>query len=59
LVIQVNGKVRATVSVPINISENEAKELALTQERIEAFLGDKTILKIIFIPARLINIVAS
>ncbi len=58
LVIQVNGKVRAIVSAPINISKEEAKELALSQERIKTFLGDKTLRKIIFIPDRLINIVA-
>ncbi len=57
LVIQVNGKVRAIVSAPININEKEAKELALSQERVKAFLGDKTLRKIIFIPGRLINIV--
>ncbi len=58
LVIQVNGKVRATVSAPIDITEEKAKELALSQERIKAFLGDKTPRKIIFVPRRLINIVA-
>jgi leucyl-tRNA synthetase len=57
LVIQVNGKVRATVSAPIDITEERAKELALSQERIKSFLSGKTPRKVIFIPHRLINIV--
>ena len=57
LVIQVNGKVRATVPVPAGITEEEAKELALSQERVKIFLGEKTPRKIIFIPGRLVNIV--
>ena len=57
LVIQVNGKVRATVSAPIDVTEEQAKELALSQERIKSFLSGKTPRKVIFIPGRLINIV--
>jgi leucyl-tRNA synthetase len=57
LVIQINGKVRAAVSAPMDITEEEARELALSQERVKTFLGDKTPRKIIFIPQRLINIV--
>ncbi len=57
LVIQVNGKVRATVSASVDIKEEEAKELALSQERIKVFMGHKIPGKIIFIPGRLVNIV--
>jgi leucyl-tRNA synthetase len=57
LVIQVNGKIRATVSAPIDIKEEDAKELALSQERIKSFLSGKPPRKIIFVPGRLINIV--
>ncbi len=57
LVIQINGKIRATVSAPSSISESEAKELALSQERVKAHLSGKSPLKIIYIPGKLINIV--
>jgi leucyl-tRNA synthetase len=57
LVIQVNGKVRATVSASAGIKEEEAKELALAQERVKIFMAGKTPRKIIFIPGRLVNIV--
>ncbi|MFC2049592.1 leucine--tRNA ligase [Chloroflexota bacterium] len=57
LVIQVNGKVRDKVTVPVSITEAEAKELALSRERVKAYLKDKEAAKIIYVPQRLVNIV--
>jgi leucyl-tRNA synthetase len=57
LVIQVNGKVRDKVEVPVTISEDEARELALGREKIRAYLNDKKVNKVIYIPRRLVNIV--
>jgi len=57
LVIQINGKMRLVVSAPTGIKEEEAKELALSQERIKRFLSGKTPMKIIYISGKLINIV--
>ncbi len=57
LVIQINGKVRLTVSAPANITEEQAKELALSQERVKVFLAGKEPSKIIYVPGKLINIV--
>jgi len=57
LVIQVNGKVRDKVTVPVSITEAEAKELALSSERVKAYLKDKEAAKIIYVPQRLVNIV--
>jgi len=58
LVVQVNGKVRERIEVPADISEDEVRKLALSNERVLSFIGDATIQKIIYIPGRLINIVA-
>jgi leucyl-tRNA synthetase len=58
LVIQINGKVRDKVSVPVSISEVEARELALSRERIKAQLGDRRIPRVIYVAGRLVNIVA-
>ena len=58
LVVQVNGKVRERIEVAADISEDEARKLALGNERVLSFIGDATIKKIIYIPGRLINIVA-
>ncbi len=57
LVIQVNGKVRDKVTVPVSITEAEAKELALGSERIKAYVKDNKVARIIYVPQRLVNIV--
>ncbi len=57
LVIQVNGKVREKLSVPASIGEEEAKEIALSQEKIKNHLDNHEIVKVIYIPRKLVNIV--
>jgi leucyl-tRNA synthetase len=57
LVIQVNGKVRDKIEVEATISEEKAKELALSREKIKKWIGGKEIKKVIFVPGKLINIV--
>jgi len=57
LIIQVNGKVRASAEVDINISEDEAKEVAMEQENVVRFVKDKEIKKVIFVKGKLLNIV--
>jgi leucyl-tRNA synthetase len=57
LVIQVNGKLRDRVEVPVSITEAEGRELALSRERVQAHLSGKEIKDIIYVPGRLVNIV--
>ncbi|MCG2687050.1 leucine--tRNA ligase [Candidatus Parcubacteria bacterium] len=57
LVIQINGKVRDKILTPIDISQRQAKKKVLQQEKIQRFIKDKEIKKIIFVPGRLINLV--
>jgi len=57
LVVQVNGKVRDKIEVEADISEEKAKELAISQEKVQKWIGDKEIKKVIFVPGKLINIV--
>ncbi len=59
LVIQVNGKLRTRVTVPLSSSEEEIKTIALSQPRIKEFTDGKNIKKIIVVPNRLVNIVVS
>ncbi|MFQ5875879.1 MAG: class I tRNA ligase family protein, partial [Dehalococcoidia bacterium] len=59
LVIQINGKVRDKVAVPITITGDEAKEMALGRDRVKALLNEKRVAKVIYVPGRLVNIVAS
>jgi len=57
LVIQVNGKLRDRVAVPVSITESEARELALGRERVRAHVADKVIKSVIYVPRRLVNVV--
>jgi leucyl-tRNA synthetase len=57
LVVQVNGKVRDRISVPVDISEEEAKELALSSEAVGKYLQGKDPRKVILVPGKLVNIV--
>jgi len=57
IVVQVNGKLRATINFPVNTSEEEVKKLALANEKIKNFTDNKKIVKTIFVPNKLINVV--
>jgi leucyl-tRNA synthetase len=57
LVIQVNGKLRDKVTVPVSITEEQARQLALGRERVQAQLNDREIKSVIYVPGRLVNVV--
>jgi len=57
LAVQVNGKVRARVDVPADISEEEAREAALAHENVGRFLEGKRVVKQVYVPGKLLNIV--
>ncbi len=57
IVIQVNGKMRAKVQALADLSEQDLKELALNQKRIQELVNGKTPKKIITVPNKLVNIV--
>lgn len=57
IVVQVNGKVRSKIMVPVEITENEMKESALSDDRVKEFIEGKSIVKVVSIPSKLVNIV--
>jgi leucyl-tRNA synthetase len=57
LVLQVNGKVRDRLVVPVDIDQEQAQRLAFESEAVKRHLAGKTPKKVILIPGRLINIV--
>ncbi len=59
LIIQVNGHVRDKVQVAASISEEEAKNLALSSEKIKAHLDNKKVSRVIYVPGRLVNMVVA
>ena len=57
LIVQVNGKLRDRLVVPVDIKEDDAKAAALASENVIAFLEGKEPRKVIYVPGRLVNIV--
>ena len=55
--VQVNGKLRATIKVNINDSEEMLKEKALAEENVKKFTEGKEIIKVIAIKGKIVNIV--
>lgn len=58
IVVQINGKIRARLSVPTDIESDKAIALAKKDEGIAAALEDKNIIKEIYVKGKLVNIVA-
>jgi leucyl-tRNA synthetase len=57
LVVQVNGRVRDRILVPVDISAEKAQALALESPAVQRFLEDGAPKKVILVPGRLVNIV--
>jgi len=57
IVIQINGKVRDRINVSPDISEEDLKEKAKEEEKVQEYIAGKEIIKEIVVPKKLINIV--
>ncbi len=57
LVVQVNGKVRDTVTIALTASQDDAVAAALASERIKTYIPDASRAKIIYIPGKVLNFV--
>lgn len=55
--VQVNGKVRGTITVSADENEDEIKEKALSEENVKKHIEGKEIVKVIVIKGRIVNIV--
>jgi len=58
-VVQVNGKVRARITVPADMPKEQIEETALNDEHVLNFLKDIQVRKVIVVPNKLISIVAN
>ncbi|SUB23955.1 leucine--tRNA ligase [Avibacterium avium] len=58
VVVQVNGKVRAKITVPADMAEDAIKEIALADPNVQKFLDGLTIVKTIYVPGKLFSFVA-
>jgi leucyl-tRNA synthetase len=57
LIVQVNGKLRDRIEAPADISEEAAKELAVSSARVRPHLEGKELRKSVYVPGRLVNLV--
>lgn len=57
LVVQVNGKIRSRIEVDADTNEDAVKEMALNDERVQQFIAEQTVRKVILVPKKLVSIV--
>lgn len=55
--VQVDGKLRSQISFAADLDSEAIKQLALNDEKVQAFLADKLAKKVIYVPKRIVNIV--
>ncbi len=58
IAVQVSGKLRATITIAADASKEDAIAAALADERIQAAIAGKNVVKEIYIPGKIVNIVA-
>ena len=59
IVVQVNGKVRAKVTVAADAEQSHVEEIAYAEANVSRFLEGVTIRKVIYVPGKLLNVVAN
>ena len=59
IVVQVNGKLRARISVAAEAERKQVEETALADENVQRFIEGRGIVKIIVVPGKLVNIVVN
>jgi len=59
LVVQVNGRRRAAITVAADASKADCEAAALAEEAVQRHIGEGSVRKVIVVPGRLVNIVAS
>ena len=57
IVVQVNGKKRAEITVPVDLPEEQIKTTALAESNVKKFVEGKTVRKMVIVPGKLLNIV--
>jgi len=57
IVVQVDGKVRARLTVDVSAAEREVQDRALTDSKVRPWLDGRTVAKVVVVPGRLVNVV--
>jgi leucyl-tRNA synthetase len=59
IAVQVNGKVRNKIEVPVDVDPEDAKAQAQAVEGVARYIEGKNVVKLIYVPGRLVNIVVA
>lgn len=59
MAVQVNGKMRATITLAATADQKQAEEAALAESSVQSAIAGKSIKKIIVVPGRIVNVVAA
>lgn len=57
IAVQFNGRVRGKIKVAADASQDQVKEQALADDHLQDYFRDKTIVKVIYVPGRILNVV--
>lgn len=57
MVVQVNGKLRGHITVPVDADKAAVETMALNEPNVQRFIMDKTVKKVIVVPKKLVNVV--
>ena len=57
--VQVNGKVRAKITIAADATKEQVEITGLAEQNVQQHIDGKTVRKVIYIPGRLLNIVAN
>lgn len=57
IVIQINGKVRSRINVPVQLDKDEVIKRAMADEKVQSYMNGKETVKTVVVPGKLINIV--
>jgi leucyl-tRNA synthetase len=57
IAIQVNGKLRSTIEVAYDADQESIQAHALAQDAIQKYVADKEVMRVIFVPGKIINFI--
>jgi len=57
MVIQINGKLRSKIEVPVDINEDRLKEIVLADKKLKPWIQERPIKNFILVPKKLVNLV--
>ena len=57
IVVQINGKIRGSLELPVDLPETEVQSKAMKIENVQKLLDNKKVQKVVFVPNKIVNFV--